>query len=297
MPKILVVDDSPMDRALVEGILKKDPRMKVRTAEDGSAALAILGDDQPDLVITDLQMPELDGLQLVTVMRVHYPRVPVILTTAYGSEELAIKALEHGAASYVPKSQLAGRLLEVAEQVLALVRAERSYELLSTSMDYVEFRLTLDNDPEATVPVIELLQQLAGSMAICDAGTQLRLGMALEEAIRTCMFRGNLEMVDAELLQYTGRDDEAARWLAQRRGDERFRGRKLRLVARLTPDRAELELEHDGPPLALHLPATETMSAGLEAPSDRCTILMQAFMDEVEFGPGGRKIRLVKNKD
>jgi CheY-like chemotaxis protein len=297
MPKILVVDDSPMDRTLVEGILKRDPRMKVRTARDGSDALGCIAAEQPDVVVTDLQMPELDGLQLVTAMRVHYSRIPVILITAYGSEELAIQALEHGAASYVPKSQLVDRLHDAVDQVLTLVRAERSYERLGASMDLVEFRFSLDNDPEAAGPAVELLQQLAGSMAICDPGTQLRLGMALEEGIRTCMFRGNLEMRDGELLEYTGRDDDSARWLAQRRGEERFRGRKLRLTARLSPEKAEFDLEHDGPPLALTAPAAETVSAGLEAPSDRCVILMQAFMDEVRFAANGRRIELVKRKD
>ncbi|MFN0021254.1 MAG: response regulator [Pirellulaceae bacterium] len=297
MPKVLVVDDSPMDRALIEGILKKDSRMKIRTAKDGSEALGNIGVELPDVVITDLQMPELDGLQLVTAMRLHYPRVPVILITAHGSEELAIQALEHGAASYVPKSQLAGRLHDVVDQVLALVRAERSYELLGSCMDYVEFRFTLDNDPETTSPVVELLQQLAGSMGICGPGTQLRLGMALEEAIRACMLRGNLEMRDGELLEYTGHDDESALWLARRSASERCRGRKLRLSARLSPQQAEMELEHDGPPLALHLPAAETVSAGLEAPSDRSVILMQAFMDEVEFSGDGRRIRLVKRQE
>jgi CheY-like chemotaxis protein len=297
MPKILVVDDSPMDRALIEGILKKDPRLKIRTAQDGSDALGRIGEEQPDVVVTDLQMPELDGLQLVTAMRVHYPKVPVILITAYGSEELAIQALEQGAASYVPKSQLAGRLHEVVDQVLAMARAERSYERLGSSMDYVEFRFTLDNDPESATPVVELLQQLAGSLALCDAGTQLRLGMALEEAIRTCIFRGNLEMRDGELLEYTGRDDDSARWLAQRRGEERFRARRLRLTALINHAQAEVVLEHDGPPLALTLPAAEKVSAGLEAPSDRCVILMQAFMDQVEFSADGRQIRLIKRRE
>jgi CheY-like chemotaxis protein len=233
----------------------------------------------------------------VTAMRMHYPRGPVILITAYGSEDLAIQALEHGAASYVPKSQLAGRLHDVVDQVLALVRAERSYELLGKSMDYVEFRFALDNDPQATSPVVELLQQLAGSLGICDPGTQLRLGMALEEGIRTCIFRGNLEMRDGELLEYTGHDDQSARWLAQRRGESRFHGRKLRLSARLNPDQAELILEHDGPPLVLTVPAAETVSAGLEAPNDRCVILMQAFMDQVEFSADGRQIRLIKRRE
>ena len=74
MPNVLIVDDSPIDRVLIEGVLKKDPRIKTRLAQSGSDALAILGQWQPDIVVTDLQMPEMDGLQLVTAIRIHYPQ-------------------------------------------------------------------------------------------------------------------------------------------------------------------------------------------------------------------------------
>ena len=50
MPSVLVVDDSPIDRVLIEGILKKDPRMKVRQAASGANALAAIGDEPPDIV-------------------------------------------------------------------------------------------------------------------------------------------------------------------------------------------------------------------------------------------------------
>ncbi len=63
-----------------------------------------------DLVITDLMMPETNGLELVAAVRQLYPQVPVILMTAYGNESIAVEALERGAASYVPKSQQADRL-------------------------------------------------------------------------------------------------------------------------------------------------------------------------------------------
>ena len=61
----------------------------------------------PALVLTDLIMPEMNGLELVKAIREHHPFVPVILMTSKGNEEIAVQALQGGAASYVPKSQLA----------------------------------------------------------------------------------------------------------------------------------------------------------------------------------------------
>jgi len=104
MTTILVVDDSAVDRRIVGGLLKKEGGWRIEFAENASEALARMKDAVPDLVITDLQMPTMDGLELVAAARVHYPDVPVILITAYGSEMLAVEALEQGATTYVPKS-------------------------------------------------------------------------------------------------------------------------------------------------------------------------------------------------
>ena len=104
---ILVVDDSLVERVLVEGLLRKDPTYQVQLAANGRVALEVLEKESPDLVVTDLVMPEMDGLELVRTMRNRYPTIPVILMTAYGDESTAVEALESGAASYVPKAQKA----------------------------------------------------------------------------------------------------------------------------------------------------------------------------------------------
>src|SRR5262249_38268582 len=131
MANVLIVDDSPIDRVLIEGLLRKDPRMKTTQAASAADALNAIGAEQPDVIVTDLQMPGMDGLELVTAVRIHYPRVPVVLITAHGSETLAMQALEQGAASYVPKAQLAHNLLAAVEQVLELARDNRGYEALA----------------------------------------------------------------------------------------------------------------------------------------------------------------------
>src|SRR5262249_3592266 len=114
---VLVVDDSAMDRHLAGAIVQKMPGWQATFAGDGSEAVPMLDKHHPDIVMTDMLMPEIDGLQLVQAIRGKYPLVPVILMTAHGSEDIAIQALQKGAASYVPKKSLARDLAETLEQI------------------------------------------------------------------------------------------------------------------------------------------------------------------------------------
>jgi CheY-like chemotaxis protein len=296
MPNVLVVDDSPIDRVLIEGVLRKDARMRIRQAVSGADALTVLGELQPDIVITDLQMPEMDGLALVTAMRIHYPRVPVVLITAHGSEALAVQALEQGAASYVPKSQLAANLLTAVDQVLELARENRGHEALAQSMDYAEFRFRADNDFPTTDRLVELAQQLAGSIGVCDAAGQVRLGMALEEALRMAILRGNLEFDTASLSRLATRDDEAGAWLDQRRSTPPFCDRRAQVHLRISPEEAWFQIVHEGAPWKSMEENEKDLSQSLESPADRSLILIRAFMDDVCFGPDGKTLTLVKRK-
>jgi CheY-like chemotaxis protein len=78
--------------------------IRVVHAGNGRDALEKIKSAPPDLVVTDLVMPEMDGLELVKEVRRTYPTIPVILMTAHGSEEIAAAALKAGAASYVPNA-------------------------------------------------------------------------------------------------------------------------------------------------------------------------------------------------
>jgi len=84
VPQVLVVDDSASDRMLAGAILQKEPGIKVVYAADGAEALKKIEQELPDAVVTDLNMPELDGLQLVACIKQGYPLLPVILMTAQG---------------------------------------------------------------------------------------------------------------------------------------------------------------------------------------------------------------------
>ena len=95
MSTVLVVDDTAVDRKLASRLLEKSGVLRVLDADGGQRALEIIAEQLPDVVVTDLQMPEMDGLQLVTAVQERFPEIPVVLMTAHGSEDNAALALEH----------------------------------------------------------------------------------------------------------------------------------------------------------------------------------------------------------
>ena len=100
---VLVVDDSAMDRHLAGSIIQKMGDWQASFAGNGVEALAMMQQNQYDIVLTDMLMPEMDGLQLVQAIRSKYPMVPVILMTAHGSEDIAIQALKRGRPATSPR--------------------------------------------------------------------------------------------------------------------------------------------------------------------------------------------------
>lgn len=101
MERILIVDDeAPITKALRYGLTAH--RYEIRTASDGLTALETIRDFHPDLVITDLQMPEMSGLELCREIR-RNSQVPIIVLSVKGEESSKVTALEAGADDYITK--------------------------------------------------------------------------------------------------------------------------------------------------------------------------------------------------
>jgi DNA-binding response OmpR family regulator len=99
--RVLVVDDEPMVREVLARYLAKDGFV-VDVAEDGEGALVVFDERRPDLVLLDLMLPKVDGLEVFRTMREHAP-TPVIMLTAKGEETDRVVGLELGADDYVTK--------------------------------------------------------------------------------------------------------------------------------------------------------------------------------------------------
>jgi len=100
--KILVVDDEPEVRQLMEHFLT-ERGYEVRIAENGRLALAALDTFTPDVVLLDMHMPEMDGLETLGRLAARSPSLPVIMITVNEDIETTARLLQLGAADYVPK--------------------------------------------------------------------------------------------------------------------------------------------------------------------------------------------------
>ncbi|HEV3446413.1 MAG TPA: response regulator, partial [Gemmataceae bacterium] len=286
MPTVLVVDDSSLDRHLAASLLGRragaevsgqPARFRVLSASNGQEALAAIRQETPDLVLTDLQMPDMDGLKLVQEIRYHFPFLPVVLMTGQGSEDIAIQALQRGAASYVPKKNLAYDLVETVEDVLAVAGAKKHQQrLLDECWTQSESQFVLSNDISFIPPLIGHFQENLTRMRLVDENGLIRVAVALREALTNAIFHGNLEAV----LAPHARDDVAYRRLIEERlHQEPYEDRRVCVTARESRREAIYIIRDEGPgydPAALPDPADPV---NLEKVSGRGLLLIRTFMD------------------
>ena len=126
---ILVVDDEQPIRMTLQGILERE-KYKVITADDGQAALEIVRQQPIDLILTDLKMPRMDGLQLLKAAKMLAPEIEVILITAYGEVNTAVEAMRNGAFHFIPKPPKRAHILMTVARALekqALVLENQAY--------------------------------------------------------------------------------------------------------------------------------------------------------------------------
>jgi two-component system response regulator AtoC len=116
MSRVLVVDDDASLRFTLEAVLS-DAGFVVEACESGAAGLAGFEARGADVVLTDLAMPGMDGMQVLERLRASDPSVPVLMLTAHGSERVAVAAIKSGAFDYIPKP------FDPDELVLAVRRA------------------------------------------------------------------------------------------------------------------------------------------------------------------------------
>ena len=116
-PRILVVDDDPTVAEVVQAYLRRFG-MEPEHAADGPSALAAVAARVPDLVVLDLMLPGIDGLDVCRRLRAQHPRLPVIMLTALGEESDRVLGLEVGADDYVTKPFSPRELVLRVESVL-----------------------------------------------------------------------------------------------------------------------------------------------------------------------------------
>jgi CheY-like chemotaxis protein len=290
MATVLVVDDSQVDRRRAGGLLERSGQWDLVYAENGLTALESVRKSAPDVVVTDLQMPELDGLGLVRVLARDFPLIPVILLTGQGSETIAVEALETGAASYVPKREVQ-LLPETVERVFTIAGERRQRASLRRCLKSLRCEYELGNEPGLLTSLVAELQSYLVEMGIFSDSERLRIGVALEEALLNAAYHGNLE-VSSELREHDyALYYETAR---QRAKANPYRDRRVVVQVELSDRGVTYVITDEGQGFSPGALPDPTDPSNLERSSGRGVLLMRTFMDRVEYNAKGNAVTLVK---
>ena len=159
--RVLVVDDEPSMRQMLSIALRRDG-FDVTAAEDGASALAILAHEGADVLVTDVRMPEMSGIELLAEARQIDPTLSVIVMTAYGSKETVLDALRLGATDYVEKTdKLKDELLLRIRKELDRKRLQQENVLLKRTLRSSHQFSNIIGSSDAMVSIFQLVETIA----------------------------------------------------------------------------------------------------------------------------------------
>ena len=293
MSQILVVDDSAIERRVLGGLLGANPDWTVDFAGDGAEALERCRLREPDLVLTDFNMPNMDGLQLLMKLKQHYSHVPVIIATAEGSEELAVTALQQGAASYVPKTLMARDLNRVVDTVLSASKDRRRTDAVQTSLIGQKLLFSFPTDRRLIGPAVNNLQDFGVRFGIFNDRERTRIGVALEEAFLNAIIHGNLE-VSSKLRDAD--DGSYEKLIAVRMGQSPYRDRRVKVLAKFSQTEARFVIRDEGNGFDVSKLPDPTDPENMARAHGRGVLLIRTFMDDVRYNRKGNQVTLIKRR-
>lgn len=290
MPRLLVVDDRPLDAAVAVRLLRSVADWEIEQCASAEQALESLDNIEADLVLTDLHMPGMDGLELMAAVQKRFSNLPVVVMTSRGNEKKAVTALEAGAASYLPKSRLDQDLIATCHRILDSAALRRDQAALMDHLKEERFEVVLENERSHVPALVDLIVSRCLQFRVCEPVRAPRIGVAIEEALVNAMIHGNLE-VSSELREdsYEAYDE----LVAERLQSKPYCERRVIVEVHLVPNECRVTIGDEGPGFSMDELRDPTDPENLDRVSGRGILLMRAFLDEVTFSDRGNEVTLV----
>lgn len=292
MMKVLIAEDNAASRLYLKDTLETQGYHS-RVAENGLEALEIFKKWKPDLVLSDIKMPKMDGLKFLEEIRKMDTDTIVVMITAYGSEEYAIQALRSRANNYLKKPIQHSELLLLLEKYASIIE---SYDLTQKEFGAVikpELSRVIDNDMKMVPKVVSRLILETGRAFNKEQRLDIRLG--LFEVLMNSIEHGNLGITFEE--KYDALKGERLKQLYKKRlGDPEYSDRRVTIDFK--PDKTGCEWlikdEGKGFNWQIALERADQTYDLLELNS-RGVLIIQYHFDEVEYLGSGNQIRVRKN--
>lgn len=187
--KVLIVEDDNASRFFLESLLESNG-YTFRSAANGIEGLNIFDEYKPDLVLTDIQMPIMDGLELLEAIRDKKSETIVIIITAFGTENYAIQALHLGANNYLKKPVSSQALLRLLKKYKSIITSKYSPDALPGYLINRNFQIEFKSEFNKIPKIVDKV--IVESSLEIDDNIKVNIELGLVELITNAIEHGNL---------------------------------------------------------------------------------------------------------
>ncbi len=294
---ILIVDDEPSILEMLSDYFSSLSFLtsKAATAED--AIKIINSEEQISLIITDIDLPGMSGIDLLQFSRASKPDIPIIIITGLKTLDFAISAIKHGAQDYVTKPFELNDVRKVVEKVL------RYRKITRKKIRIHEHTKSLSNNLEFTTKEIDAAvvgnyyAQFLLNSGFCTQGEYHQLYVAFTETLINAIEHGNLELHSSIKGNDFDRIVEFEQIREDRLNDPEYHNRKIRVSFQFNEQCFHFTVTDDGPGFdwKKYINDNQLQDISLES-HGRGFILIRHIIDEIYFNEKGNSITLIKSK-
>ncbi|MBM3285872.1 MAG: sigma-54-dependent Fis family transcriptional regulator [Candidatus Eisenbacteria bacterium] len=163
-PCVLIIDDEESMRRFLTVLLEKEG-YRVISASTGRAGLGVLDEERIDVVITDLKMPDMNGIEVLETVKKKSPETPVVILTAYASTASAIEALNKGACQYIEKKARNDEIALVIKNALSMGRVQSENQVLKKQLRSTHAERKIIGKSEEMTKVFKMIEKVADTEA------------------------------------------------------------------------------------------------------------------------------------
>lgn len=288
--KILILEDDHASRTYLTSLLSLN-NYDCKAAENGEEGLEIFDEFRPDIILSDIQMPRMSGLEFLQTIRRDNSDAIVIMITAYGSEDYAIKAFRDGANNYLKKPIYEDELLALLRKYEPIIRQKSITNSIPSLVLQRSFTMKFDSDVDLIPAVVDFLIEETGSMFSKDELINVELGLV--ELIMNAVEHGNLNITPKEKTKALELNNLHELYV-ERMADERYKDRKVTVLYNQNNESCEWMISDQGNGFDYEDLPDPTSSDNLLDMSGRGIFISKFMFDTLEYMGKGNIVKIKK---
>jgi CheY-like chemotaxis protein len=294
---ILIVDDEEIIRNVLRRKLEQTTSYSVLTADDGSVALEIFKQRPVDLVISDLLMKEMNGIELLRHLKSIEPSIPVIIITGYGTLDDAIEAIHLGAEDFIKKPFDINEVLDTIDKTFRKLAEEADQREVIKFIAHENIDLEIPNQFDLLNTLINyIFSHLRARWLVSDEDLH-DVKVCLYEALTNAFEHGNLGITGEKKSKLLEQGQQSWRdYLVSVMESPANAAKKIRVNLVISEKEMVVVIRDEGPGFDYRARTQDVDPEELFRSSGRGLLLIQSLMDGLSFNETGNEVRMVKQR-